>query len=222
SDAFDQGAHTGGGEPMVDPDPRHHQLMERMHDVVRETARQLDLAGLYGRAVTNHLFTQKMYDHTNARPCGISLGLAPRTFHNMPGALPQRMSTVLYFDFLRPPEAHAVHVPDHHRDIVGRIFGQFPVSVELRPAGAGAGARAGAAAAAGPGEMQTNVERSQQSALIRVRTVAADSAAEIARLHESCRDSGAEVVFLELPLSQPGTPELCRAAESTGFFFSGV
>src|SRR5262249_5147089 len=80
----------------------------------------------------------------------------------------------------------------------------------------------GAAAAAGPGEMQTNVERSQQYALIRVRTVAADSAAEIARLHESCRDSGAEVVFLELPLSQPRTPELCRAAESTGFFFSGV
>src|SRR5262245_37549883 len=146
---FDLGIIAESGEAMVDPEHRHHQLMERMHAVVLETARQIDLAGLYGRAVTNHLFTQKMYDHTNARPCGISLGLAPRTFHNMPGALPQRMSTVLYFDFLRPPEAHAVHVPDHHRDIVGRIFGQFPVSVELRPAGAGAGARAGAAAAAG-------------------------------------------------------------------------
>jgi hypothetical protein len=30
------------------------------------------------------------------------------------------------------------------------------------------------------------------------------------------------VVYLELPLADPGTPALCAAAEGMGFFFSGV
>ena len=31
-----------------------------------------------------------------------------------------------------------------------------------------------------------------------------------------------EVVYLYLPLAQPGTPELCVAAEADGFFFGGI
>lgn len=34
--------------------------------------------------------------------------------------------------------------------------------------------------------------------------------------------AGAEVVYLELPLAEAGTPELCVACEAMGFFFSGV
>jgi hypothetical protein len=31
-----------------------------------------------------------------------------------------------------------------------------------------------------------------------------------------------EVIYLELPLAQSGTPEVCEAVEEDGFFFSGV
>jgi hypothetical protein len=37
-----------------------------------------------------------------------------------------------------------------------------------------------------------------------------------------CTCSGVEAIFLELPLAQAGTPELCRAIEQVGFFFSGI
>ena len=48
---------------------------------------------------------------------------------------------------------------------------------------------------------------------IRVRRVGADTAAAV---HRACRDlcerSGAKAIALELPLSQSGTAEVCRAA----------
>jgi hypothetical protein len=37
-----------------------------------------------------------------------------------------------------------------------------------------------------------------------------------------CEPLGAEAVYLDLPLAQPGTPELCRLVEEEGFFVSGV
>ena len=37
-----------------------------------------------------------------------------------------------------------------------------------------------------------------------------------------CDISGADAVYLELPLAQAGTPALCLAAEEGGFFFSGL
>ena len=45
---------------------------------------RLGLAGLVGYPVTNHPFTQKAEDHFGAHPCGVALGLWPRSFHNMP------------------------------------------------------------------------------------------------------------------------------------------
>jgi hypothetical protein len=38
-------------------------------------------------------------------------------------------------------------------------------------------------------------------------------------LRDTCQT---EVIYLELPLSQAGTPEVCEAVEADGFFFSGV
>ena len=59
--------------------------------------------------------------------------------------------------------------------------------------------------------------------IIRVRRVGRDSAAEGRRARQDlCDTAAAEVVYLELPLARAGTPHLCEAAESDGFFFSGL
>ena len=58
---------------------------------------------------------------------------------------------------------------------------------------------------------------------VQVRRVGTDTAAAVgAARRDLCGPKGAEAVFLELPLAQAGTPELCRAAEAEGFFFSGL
>jgi hypothetical protein len=201
------------GEAMVRPEHRHHQLMERMRAQLEEEAHRLSLAGIFGQAVTNHLFTQKAQEHCDSHPCGVSLGVSPASFHNMPEPLTQRMSDVLYFKYLRRPAQVVVHVPNHHQEICTRIYGQFKVPAQFGDP----------VATQGPGKVTLTAHPERQRGTIRVRRVGEGMAAEIRRLRRQlCEAAGAEVVYLELPLAQAGTPDLCRAAEQDGFFFSGV
>jgi hypothetical protein len=198
------------GEALVLPAHRHRHLMEAMRGLLEEEALRLGLTGLFGEAVTNHVYTQRVHEHYGLRPCGVSLGALPRTFHNMPAPLPQRMSVLVGFKYLRPPQRVAAHVPDRHRDLCARIYEQFQLAVEFREPGPAEGA----------GEVSVDYEEGPQEAVIRVRRVGADTAAAVGRARREL--SGAEVVFLDLPLAQAGTPEVCRAAEEEGFFFSGI
>src|SRR5262249_31158723 len=74
-----------------------------------------------------------------------------------------------------------------------------------------------------PGRLAVEYQTISRSGYIRVRQVGADTAAEIHQAFHDLRDvSGAEAVYLELPLADPGTPEVAEAAEATGLFFSGI
>jgi len=56
-----------------------------------------------------------------------------------------------------------------------------------------------------------------------VRRVGADTADAIRKTRrELCAARGAKAIGLELPLTQPGTPDVLLAAEEDGFFFSGL
>ncbi len=199
-------------DALVLPEHRHHHLLEGMRVLLREAAMGLELVGLVGYPVTNHVFSQKAEEHFGAHPCGVALGLWPRTYHNMPEPLPQRMSFVIYFKYLRPP-AVARHADTPHRDVCERIHRQFGISVE----------RVNSAAAVGPGEVETEYEEAMQSGTIHVRRVGADTAAAVRRLRgELCEGRGARALTLELPLAQAAVGEACRAAEADGFFFCGL
>jgi hypothetical protein len=200
------------GEALVLPEHRHHHLMEALRGLLEEEAHRLGLTGLFGQAVTNHVFTQLVWERFDLRVCGLSLGASSRSFHNLPEPLPQRMSLLLAFKYLRPPARVAACVPSQHRAICARIYEQFRVPVEFhepRPA-------------EGSGDVSVKYIAKSQEAVIQVRRVGANAAAEVRHVHHSLRSSRVEAVFLELPLAQAGTPELCRAVEQDGFFFSGI
>jgi hypothetical protein len=206
------GAVAEASDAVVHPEYRHHHLMEQMRLVLRREAERLGLTGLVGYPVTNHLFSQKADEHIGAHPCGVALGLWPSSFHNMPEPLPQRMSFVVYFRFLRPP-GEAVHVATRHHEVCERICRQYGVPV--RPCEA--------APPEGAGHLAVEHEPEVQTGTIRVHRVGADSATAVrAARAKLCDGFGARALTLELPLCQPGTAEVCRAAEEDGFFFSGL
>lgn len=200
------------GVAIVLPGHRHHQLMESMREVLERAAAQLKLSGVYGHAVTNHTFSQHVVERFHEEPCAVSLGWSPKTFHNLPEVLPQRMTDLLYFKFLRKPEQVTVHLPEHHAGWCRRIYDELQVqAVAGQPA-----------ATIGPGQIVVDVRRDLGRALLRVQTVGENSTDTIASLTEDFSERGAEVIFLELPLAQPGTPALCVGAERLGYFFSGI
>jgi serine/threonine-protein kinase RsbW len=207
------GALAEEGRAVVVPEHRHHHLMEALRGLLEGEAHRLGLTGLFGQAVTNHVFTQKVWERFGLGVCGLSLAALPRSFQDLPEPPPQRMSLLLGFKYLRPPAPAAVYAPARHRAICARIYEQLRVPVEFRAPHA----------AAGPGRVSVTEFPPWQAALIRVDRVGAATAAEVCRVRRSlCDTAGVEAVFLELPLAQAGTPELCRAVEQDGFFFSGI
>src|SRR5579864_7469556 len=47
------------GEAMVLPEHQHHHLLDRMKVALDQEARKLRLAGIFGNAVTHHVFSQR-------------------------------------------------------------------------------------------------------------------------------------------------------------------
>jgi hypothetical protein len=201
------------GEAMVRPEHQHHHLLEQMRLLLEEEAARLGLVGIFGRTVTNHLFSQKMVERFGERPCGVSLGRTPRTFRNMREALSQRMSIVFYFKYLGTVDAVRIHVPSRHHEICRQIYEQFEVRLDpavpqLVP---------------DSGDFAVDHHTELKRANILVRRVGKDTVDQVRAVRrELCRDQQVEVVYLELPLTEAGTPEACQALESEGFFFSGV
>jgi hypothetical protein len=133
------------------------------------------LNGIFGRTVTNHLFSQKAVERFGERPCGVSLGRTPRKFRNMPEALSQRMSVVFYFKYLRTVESTQIHLPPRHRDICREIYEQFGVRFEAQ----------GSQAVTDAGELAIDHHEELQRAVIMVRRVGNDT---IDRIRNARRD----------------------------------
>ena len=208
----DLGAVAEASDAIVAMGYRHHHLFEEMRPLLREEGKRLGLTGLVSYAVTNHPFTQKAEDHFGSHPCGVALGLWPRSFHNMPAPLTQRMSFVIYFDYLSPA-THVVHVAAPHQEMISRIYQQYGISHELCEI----------APRVETGDIVLEHEPEVQTGTIRVRRAGADTAASLRQACEKlCDGCGTKAVTLELPLGQPETAEVCRAAEEAGFFFSGL
>jgi hypothetical protein len=208
----DLGVVAEASDAIVAVGYRHHHLLEEMRPVLREEAKRLGLTGLVGYPVTNHLFSQKAEDHFGSHPCGVALGLWPRSFHNMPEPLTQRMSFVIYFDYVSPA-SHVVHVAAPHREMIARIYQQYGICHELCEI----------TPRVEMGEIVLEHEPEVQTGTIRVRRAGADTTAAVREAREKlCDGCGAKTVTLELPLAQSETAEICRAVEQDGFFFSGL
>ena len=97
--------------------------------------------------------------------------------------------------------------------MISRIYRQYGISHELCES----------APTVETGEIVLEHEPEVQTGTIRVRRAGADTADAVRQAREQlCDGCGAKAITLELPLVQPETAEVCRAAEEDGFFFSGL
>jgi len=200
------------GEAVVIPEHRHRGLMEAMLEVLEDHGRRLGLAGIFAQPVTNHRFSQKANQRCGFRSCGVSLGVLSPSYHNIPEPQQQRGSLLLDFKYLQAPRPAVRYLPQRHQAMAARIYAEFHAAVEFGPAGS----------ATGPGQLVSKAFSAGQVAGIRVLQVGTNSAEEVVAAHRNFERAGVQAVILELPLAQPGTPDLCRALEEEGFAFGGI
>ena len=140
--------------------------------------------------------------------------MVPKEFHNLEESLTQRLSLLLYFQYLEKPEKVVAYVPARHRNIVARTYQQFGITPEFPDPTQEDDATEEVLAESFPG---------MRFGLIKVRDTGPNSLDAIVRARQSLvQGNGAEAVYLELPLNQPKTATLAEAVEAEGFFYAGI
>lgn len=203
------------GQAVVDPAHRGRQLLNRMKDACKVEAERLGLVGWYADAVAVHTFTQKSNADHGGHLTGVELGISPKTeaFRNISEEQPQRVSCLLYFHWLKQPARRTLYVPNRHRDIIATIYQNLLCPTEF----------ANSTAAVGHGMLVTKVDASAGRAVIHATALGADTVHAIAHAkRELVEHSRVEVVFVDLPLTDPGTPHVVEALENEGFGFAAV
>jgi hypothetical protein len=212
----DLSAIAESSDAAVAPAHRHRHLLDRLRVCAEDAARGIGLQGLVGYPVTTHPFSQQMDEACGSRLCGVVLGQLPQatSFTGITTApSPQRVSTLLYFKYMQAPPPAIVHAPPRHRPMLERLYAHLGAPAEFRAPGPATGA----------GRLVVSLDRQWGFGEVLVEAVGADTVTEIRRaLADLCAVAETEVVYLYLPLAQPGTADLCVAAEADGFFFGGI
>lgn len=205
-----------GGQAVVDPAHRGRRLLDRLKSAAIEEAKALGLVGMYGDAVTVHTFTQKANIEHGAHLTCANLGIAPKS-ENFRGigkeAQPQRVTCLLYFLWLSEPSPQTVFVPENQREAVTRLYQNLGCPVTFGTP----------TPPEGRGELVLQLDVGAAKVFLRAQRVGRDTAAAIRHAKRQVIErSHAEAIFVELPLSQPGTPATAEQLEKEGFSFIGI
>jgi hypothetical protein len=202
------------GQTVVSHAHRGKALSIMLFDLLYEESLRTGLRRWMGHTVTNHPAMQILANRYGNNPCALALGAMPAetVFIKMTEVLPQRESCVVTMKFITPPEEVAVSVPSHHRVILKRIYESIgrPIVFKNLPA------------VSGPSEVTIQSNQHWRIADIQVRRIGTDTLKNIRKCLRDLLKTNAEVVYLELPLDQGEIEDICRAAESDGFFFAGL
>jgi hypothetical protein len=209
----DREPYAESGEAMVLPEHRHHHLLDRMKEMLDAQGREIGLTGIFGNAVTHHVFSQLTEERAKAQPTAILLGRSPAAAHQLKD-FPQRVTLITYFKYTSVPGSAKLHLPLRHRALAERIFQGTGRQVEFPDS-----------QSAGTSKDSSRIDSSYDSRLkqgnIKVLAAGHDADLRISDAEHTFRTQGAEVVFAELPLQEPATAPLCEVMEKRGFFFCG-
>lgn len=203
----------------VDPRYRGHGLFPRMKKLMMKEAGQHNLLGLYSRAVTAHVASQKSNVKMGSKLTGFIIAHSPPTaiFKKMQAEEDNyRRSVALFYVPVAQDRESEVYIPQKHGEILEKIYSHlelereliYPVSLEV------------------PLEPQSQIYShylpEMGSVFLRVNKFGINFLDEL-RLHiQEMLMKGTELIVLDLPLEDPATALLTPKIEELGFFFSGI
>jgi GNAT superfamily N-acetyltransferase len=211
----EEGPVAEGGQAVVDPAHRGRGLLDRMKDAALAEAKRMNLVGVFADAVTVHTMTQQSDLKHGAHLTCADLAIAPRTekFKNISTELPQRVTCLLFFQWLQQAAPSTIYVPDRHRELVAKIYENLQCPVKIGTS----------VVATGHGTLTVKIDSGAACAFIRVGEAGADTAHLICHAkREIIERSHAEAIYAELPLADPATPTIVNDLESAGFGFLGL
>jgi anti-sigma regulatory factor (Ser/Thr protein kinase) len=208
------------GQAVVKPDFRGSGCLASMTDFILKEAESRGLIGIYTRAVTNHVFSQRVSGRFGFKSCGVMLGFAPAdvSFREITEKLRQRESFIVEFLYLSRPEKLTLYTPDMHKEVVEKIYRSLGVSPQFGmlpnreiPIPSKPTLKVWAA-----GTMPAGFAK------ITIASYGENTVQEVAaRLKELCLKHY-DVIGLNVTMLDPMSYHMIPEFERLGFFFSGV
>ncbi|MCA1728897.1 MAG: ATP-binding protein [Actinobacteria bacterium] len=207
------------GQAVVDPRFRGHQLFAKMKTFLAERATGEGMYGLYSEATAVHPYSQKGNLHLGARETGFLLGYIPPSvsYKDIGEDRAGRRGSVALF-YMRTSEEpeREIYPPARYRNTVRRVVehnGLRRAIVEV-PA-----SRPEAPASS---RVDVCVRQDHNLAFLRVAEPGNDLRELVrSRLRELCLHR-IDVIYVDLPLSNPATRIGGDRLEELGFFFGGI
>lgn len=211
------------GQAVIDHRHRGHGLMKPMRSAVEAAGADLGLLGIWSQPTARHPISQRMNLGFGSSPCALCLGTTPANASLRGGvqgqvedaARPARHSCFLYWHPLREEPPLVAHVPESLAPILERLYAARgrAVSIETAPA----------TPADGHGSLRTRFDATRRTAWIGVDRVTRGSADALPAAIEAMTSSaGAETIFVDLPIDDPGTVGLAQSLLATGLRPAGV
>ena len=121
------------GVAFIYPEFRRLGLFTKFNGLFIEHAGKIGLQGLFGRAATSHVASQRMSAGHGYKDCGIYLGIYfdDVNFKKIAGQRSQRESCVLSFLAIQKGEPRNIYLSGEYRSLAERIFHYLDVPVRF-------------------------------------------------------------------------------------------
>ena len=214
------GDHVGESAlAAVDPRYRGRGLFPQMKKMMMEEVASKGILGLYSRAVTVHVASQKSNVKMGAKETGFVLAHSPPTaiFKKMKTETANiRRTVALFYVPVVPEREQTVFLPHPHGKIINKIYNHAelprvfkkanPDNVKLTP----------------HSHIHSHILPEMSSAFLRVNEFGVDFIDELRLQVQDLSQRKIELIVLDLPLKDPNTAILFPEIEKLNFFFCGI
>ncbi|PWN07409.1 GNAT family N-acetyltransferase [Rhodohalobacter mucosus] len=204
-------------EAVVSPAYRNRGLMKKMMLNLIEMSRQRGLSGLFGMALTNHIFSQKVNSKYGFKSAALIISkTGKRIFKGMEKSHLDMVSVVLDFlpltkQWVRPPV-----LPEIYAGLITEIYDQFDDPVPARSDDEPVSSRKTKT------DMQLSINYESQSALITVKTYGATFEESCARMLKSTEEITLTSLYIDLPMNDTYIDTAISWLKKNGFILSGL
>ena len=204
---------------FVNMEYRGQGCMTRLCEQLFDMEKRYPLTGVYANAVTNHLFTQKVLVKYAINDCGVYLAASPGTwvFRGISGESKQRLSVILSFKYLNPPQPLTIYPPARHRAMVEKLYKNIGAEHDYRCPEVNQ-----SAAIPEKSSLKTDIYSSEECAEIWVEHSGSDLIKQVSASLHDLRVKQLGAIYLYLSLEDQNTCSLAPELEKLGFFFAGI
>ena len=203
---------------VVRPDFRGQGCQNGMIAALVKKAREIDLAAIFSKAVTNHPYAQKAGQKVGFKRCALVLGLIPadRSFKGIHAELSQRETVIYGFMPLKNPTGIAVYPPPQHREFIEYLYGYLGLNRAFEAPAREIPAREENSV------ITTTIVSTYNRAVITIQEYGANALNEVKGVLKELCLKKIDQISLYLPLEAAATGILAEEFEKLGFFFAGI